>query len=1756
MKAIILIGYFITFSLPGFAFFIPLTPPVTQDFEERFVLVNHPGEFLPGWSANELRTGSSRVFQASGQGVNQSSALGIQPIASFSAQIYIKIATVGVNDPRISFQARTAKNGSGTRPALVYLSFSSDPAQGFSARVPLGDTSTFPNQDLPFAAYSLPVPDEFVNSAAVTVLLEVEYGPGSGTAARLFLDDFSVESGPGQVPELSLTEASLAAENILSLQFNQPLQLQKEGVMLNNRYGTPLTIQQTANSEVQLEFDRPLYTNQYRIEFEQIEVTDTGQLLDDQAFTFSIHTPTPAGALIINEVMVDPNPKGRVPPEPVLPTAANAEYIELYNRLDRPLLLRGFTYNEAPIEERVIEPLSYLILCSPGTKPSLEHFGPLALVDPFRTLPNASGTIHIRDGFSNLIDSLTYSEEFYRNPEKTDGGWALERINPFQTCSDSFNWLASSAPKGGTPGAQNSVYSEEPDNRPFAMVAVQPLSAEQIRVTFSKALPAESGEAPSFSLSGLPLQVLQYRRYSLDLGLPEAMISGTSYLLKSGPLIDCFGQPLQSDTLSFVFDAIPPRLLSVWGISENGLLLVFDEALESTSASEPQNYGLQNGAGPVSTANIHERAPNQVRLQVEGSFQAGAKYTVQVSAVADLFGNELMEAEASFTWDNFLDSLFFNSPTSLGLRFVGAVAEESVLNPNNYFLLPAAIRPTRVLPAPEDAAGFILIFDRELPQNQDFLLEITGISDEEGRERFTFHAPLQWDTRPLQLNHLEIPTSHSLLLEFNKPLDPKWAAIPQFYEVNEGIGFPETLSLPGPEKVQLAFANDFIPGKTYRIQLSHLRDQFGEEMASSIYRSFTWDTLPPQLDTAFLLSPFELKMKWSKAIQLPDSVLVNHRLEKNIFLNETRKYLTLRTQRPLTDDVLHIRVPLVETGSGEHGRNVEYELDQSLFIIGNSSFRDQETLEISFTDFPDPGSVLFPENYRIGGRPPKEVQLSGNGYQVSLLLQETLGLGDTVSIAVAPIHTANGKSSRPHDSSLVYHDGILDIWMEQAQLLRIRQEESLDSTQPWMGDFLVLEEELQPEAFLNQSRPNQIQVILDVPIPVGASWTLQIPPRLTESGTRLPGSLRSFSWNPLPPELLEVEPLPANQLLLHFDKELNPVLAVVPGFYSANGEPPSWVSVEGNGDRILLTFDAGWENGQDIRLRIEALEDLDGNTIVPVDLVFPYRSPQIPGFRELVINELMPAPRGGNALPEAEYLELFNPTDLTFPLGGMVLSNSRTETTLPRASLGPGQYLILCPESMVEAFSRFGPVLGLKSWPTLLNSGDLVSLKNTQGLLVDRIRFDPGMPLGSEVSANGFSLEAINPWYPCESGTNYAPSISENKGTPGQPNSVFDASPDRTKPQLLSAIPEDDYRILLRFSKPVGPHNEESSFRLTPEREIRASYSDSLDQFQYVVELLEPLQQNQAYLLTTENWRDCSGNSIDPEAADLWLKIPGVAEEGDLLLNEILFNPDAGVPKFVEIYNHSEKYLNLKNWKLANATEGEITNRRIIAGGNLIVDPFDYLVVTTDVQRLAERYPLHDREKMVEMSLPSYPIRSGTVILLDPDENWVERLDYEEDFHHAFLRDFKGISLERYSVTAPTNDPENWHSASAHVGHASPGAKNSQVFVPGSSAFGISVTPEVFVPMATGEQPFTTISYTMETPGFQATLRIFTPTGVPVKVLCENAIWGAEGFYTWDGTNERGEKVNAGYYILSVELVHPSGQVQHLKKTVVVGAKF
>ena len=65
-------------------------------------------------------------------------------------------------------------------------------------------------------------------------------------------------------------------------------------------------------------------------------------------------------------------------------------------------------------------------------------------------------------------------------------------------------------------------------------------------------------------------------------------------------------------------------------------------------------------------------------------------------------------------------------------------------------------------------------------------------------------------------------------------------------------------------------------------------------------------------------------------------------------------------------------------------------------------------------------------------------------------------------------------------------------------------------------------------------------------------------------------------------------------------------------------------------------------------------------------------------------------------------------------------------------------------------------------------------------------------------------------------------------------------------------------------------------------------------------------------------------------------------------------------------------------------------------------------------------------------------------------------------------------------------------------------------------------------------------------------ISIYDDKGNLVKNLVENELMGKTGTYSWDGTNEIGEKSRIGIHIVFIEVFDLQGSVEAFKKTCVV----
>ncbi len=278
---------------------------------------------------------------------------------------------------------------------------------------------------------------------------------------------------------------------------------------------------------------------------------------------------------------------------------------------------------------------------------------------------------------------------------------------------------------------------------------------------------------------------------------------------------------------------------------------------------------------------------------------------------------------------------------------------------------------------------------------------------------------------------------------------------------------------------------------------------------------------------------------------------------------------------------------------------------------------------------------------------------------------------------------------------------------------------------------------------------------------------------------------------------------------------------------------------------------------------------------------------------------------------------------------------------------------------------------------------------------------------------------------------------------------------------------------------------------------------------------------------------------------------------GDILLSELLVHPRSGGEKFVELYNHSSKPIDLKNWSFANADADTLVNLESIFDDHYVLAPGAYVALTENPATLGADYPTPPGALIETVAaLPSLPADRGTLVLLDPAQAVMERLDYSNRFHHPLLDDTQGISLERIAWDRPVNDPNVWQSAAQSVGFATPGYRNSQLSDRPASAATLTVDPPVFAPGHAGHADFTQIHYRLAAAGTVANVAVYDAQGRRVRDLARNLTLGEEGFLVWDGTNDGQQRVGIGYYLIFFETFDTQGRVNVLKEKVVVGGNW
>ncbi len=577
-------------------------------------------------------------------------------------------------------------------------------------------------------------------------------------------------------------------------------------------------------------------------------------------------------------------------------------------------------------------------------------------------------------------------------------------------------------------------------------------------------------------------------------------------------------------------------------------------------------------------------------------------------------------------------------------------------------------------------------------------------------------------------------------------------------------------------------------------------------------------------------------------------------------------------------------------------------------------------------------------------------------------------------------------------------------------------------------------------------------------------------------------------------------------------------------------------------------------------LLVRNLTDPAGNRMHDTTLDIVYYRPKP---YDILIHEILADPDPSAGLPAEEFVELFNRSPYPVNLKGWSMKSGNYTKTFPQVVIPPGEYLIL---SKSIVYQPYGNALQLfTSSSSLANEGALLVLRDGKKHVIHSVEYDLEWFDGLYKEEGGWSLEMVDPANPCGCQENWKASRDPSGGTPGRINSVHGDYKDDKPPEIEYAFLADSITLFAVMDEPLD------SLTALPVERWRILVSDSSfhpvrvipvnpDFHEVRIEVGKAFQPGKIYrLMINAHVLDCAGNRADSTETAQFAFADTLANN-DLVINEILFDPEGYGSRYIEIYNRSEKVIDLSDVLISgdeDAIPAFIDAEPVVLSPRLIF-PGRYFTVASDPADVAKRYRVIDPKVVKKMEgFPGMGSDSGRISLLNRASlEVIDQVKYHQSMHHPLITNPEAVALERSDPEMPSDYPENWHSAAETAGFGTPGYLNSQRYDNSSTSLAVTISPEVFSPDNDGHDDVAGIILTGQEPGESVTITIFDAQGRRVRLLAGQVYSGTETVLLWNGSTDSGKTASIGLYVVVVEVVNAKGTVLRAKAVVALVGKF
>jgi hypothetical protein len=539
---------------------------------------------------------------------------------------------------------------------------------------------------------------------------------------------------------------------------------------------------------------------------------------------------------------------------------------------------------------------------------------------------------------------------------------------------------------------------------------------------------------------------------------------------------------------------------------------------------------------------------------------------------------------------------------------------------------------------------------------------------------------------------------------------------------------------------------------------------------------------------------------------------------------------------------------------------------------------------------------------------------------------------------------------------------------------------------------------------------------------------------------------------------------------------------------------------------------------------------------------------------DVIITEIMADPFPAVTLPAKEYIEIYNRTEYTFNLKDWTLSDGNTRCTFPEIYFLPGDYMILCQLQDTILFKSYGRTTGLKSFPALTDGGKVLFISDNTAKLIHGIEYSSDWYGDALKDGGGWSLEIVDTDYPFYQEGNWHASVSKEGGTPGKINSVSGENHDYIFFGIENVSLDDSMTIILKLSETVIDLDKNTGNIEVEGLVISNIFPADPLMREYAIIFSEPLRKGRIYTLSAaSDVTDFAGNMMQKN--EFLFGIPDPVQKGDILFNELLFNPLPDEPDFIEFYNCSPRIVDASELILVSVNDelNDTSSVVFVSPEKRNILPDEYYAITTGKKSLLNRYFSSDPYEIFEVShLPSMPDDKGHLILFNRRLDKIDEVLYDENMHYPLLSSNEGISLEKIRPEGSSADKLQWHSASEASGWGTPGAANSVLYAQSESNDEVVFSSTRITPDYDGNEDFLVIDLNLAELGNVISITVFDEAGSFVKKLTDNLFAGPEASIIWNGTAEDEKLVSTGIYIILISVFDDKGKIQNWKKVCTV----